>query len=341
MGVLGRRSRDAVVEGASVNLYELLPRYKRLFTGYDAAFGHGGGGWVKRPPRSEDYLAHLEGRGPGLGIGPLMTDGRVNFAAIDLDAPDFDLARSFQEWIPGASFIERSRSGNAHVWVFFREPCEAWVAVGLLKYAIHAAGAENVEVFPKQTSFDRVRLGNYINLPYHGSDRPILERRNDESETYALKDFLLIAEETLNDPTAWRKRATWLMVDDPATKTSTGEAAAFGEQRTPHMCAQYVIDGALSGERPILKGARSVVYFNLAKQLANCSLWTPQEVIETLRIVRTKSDSATGQPFKPDAELARYVRNAYEKQYTSTGCDDPVFGPYAHPDCPIANPRRP
>jgi hypothetical protein len=78
-----------------------------------------------------------------------------------------------QEYIPGTSFIERSRSGNAHVWVFFSEPLEAWVAMGILKEATSGGGKQHVEVFPKNHDFAKVKLGNYINLPYHGSDRPI------------------------------------------------------------------------------------------------------------------------------------------------------------------------
>jgi hypothetical protein len=38
-----------------------------------------------------------------------------------------------------------------------------------------------------------------------------------------------------------------------------------------------------------------------------------------------------------DYELKRILGNAERGEYTSTGCDDPLFQPYAHPDCPIAN----
>lgn len=326
-----------------MSLYELLPRYMKLFKGYDQAFGLGVGGWAKRPPRADDFLGHLEGQGRGIGIAPLMPDGRVWFAAIDLDQPDFDLAREFQRWIPGTSWLERSRSGNAHVWVFFSEPCDAWIATGILKYAIVSAGADNVEVFPKQTSFDRVRLGNYINLPFHGHARPMVdydpERSSDWSgqwAEYTLGRFLDLAEDALNDPAAWRKRAGWLLIPNPADVKAERGSTEFGTQRNLHMCAEYVIEGALSGERPIIFGHRAVVYFNLAKQLANCELWTEREAREVL----TEVNNAHGSEAIPDSELRRFLNNAYEKRYTSTGCDDPLFMAYAHPDCPIAHPRR-
>lgn len=330
-----------------MNVYELLPRYRALFTGLNSAFGTGQGRWVKRPPRSEDFIEHLQGKGPGIGIAPLMPDGTVKFAAIDLDAPDFDLAREFQKWIPGTSWIERSRSGNAHIWVFFSEPCVAWVAVGILKYAIESAGAERVEVFPKQASYDHVRLGNYINLPYHGEARPVIIYNEGRyasplrwhSMALPLDRFLDEAEADLTSPRDWIKRAQWLMIEDPALKRS-GDRSEFRTQGSPHMCADYVIEGALSGERPVTIGNRSVVYFNLAKQLANSTMWAMGEVFDALKAVRDASDGLLGQDPKPDAELARYVRNAYDKMYTSTGCDDPVFLPFAHPDCPIAHGRR-
>jgi hypothetical protein len=327
-------------------VYRNVERFMRLHRGLPSAFGTGAGRWVKRPPTKMDFTEHLLGRGPGIGIAPLRPDGTVLFASIDLDEPDFTLAREFQKWIPGASWIERSRSGNAHVHVYFSEPCLAWVATGILKYAIESSGAERVEVFPKQTSYDHVRLGNYINLSYHGSDRPIIIYNEGRYASplrwhameLPLERFLDEAEAKLTDPRDWVKRAAWLMIEDPALKRS-GDRSEFGTG-SPHMCADYVIEGALSGERPVTVGNRSVVYFNLAKQLANSEMWTEPEVLDALKAVRDASDGLLGQDPKPDAELARYVRNAYEKRYTSTGCDDPVFAPFARPDCPIAHPDR-
>jgi hypothetical protein len=319
-----------------VNVYELAPRFRALFDGLDTAFGTGRGQWIKRPPRTEDFVDHLMGKGPGIGIAPLRPDNTVTFAAIDLDAPDFEGARAFQQWIPGPSFIERSRSGNAHVWVFFDGAIQAWVAMGILRYAIDAAGYKHVEVFPKAHDFSRVALGNYINLPFHGHERPILSPADREID---VETFLDLAKYNKNSPEDWRKRAAWLMIEDPATRESRADRE-FGTSRNLHICAQYVLDGALDGDRPIAQGHRSVVYFNLAKQFANCELWSEAETLEALRTIRDASDEALGQPRKSDSELARYVRNAYDKRYTSTGCDDPVFEPYASPACPIAHPRR-
>jgi hypothetical protein len=131
-----------------------------------------------------------------------------------------DAARAMQGFLPGTSFIERSRSGNAHVWVFFKEPIEAWVPMGILKEACIAAGKPRVEVFPKNHDFTKVKLGNYVNLPYHGSDRPIVHVEPNPTGFHPeiewdLKTFLADAERTLQDPEEWRKQAKWLLIDPP------------------------------------------------------------------------------------------------------------------------------
>ena len=93
-----------------------VQQFMRLFKGRADAFGTGKGQWIKNPPTPETYLKHLEGRGHGLGIAPLLDDGTVWFAAIDLDEPNFEAAKEMQEFLGFATtWIERSRSGNAHV----------------------------------------------------------------------------------------------------------------------------------------------------------------------------------------------------------------------------------
>lgn len=317
-----------------MNLYELQPRFTALFDGLKMAYGTGRGEWVKRAPTPNDWLRHLKGEGPGIGIAPLRPDNTVMFAAIDLDEPDFDAAREMQEYIPGTSFVERSRSGNAHVWVFFKEPLEAWVAMGILKEATRAAGKDQVEVFPKNHDFAKVSLGSYINLPYHGDTRPVVSFTKDEGNAlrharWSLEGFINEALLYRNDPEKWRQYARYMLINEPEPRESTQQ---FGTQPNLHICAQHILSGEAG---PITEGHRSVVYYNLAKQLTNWAQTDHEEVVEMMRSVNDFSapDSL------PDRELLRIINNAETKQFTSTGCDDPVFMPYAHPDCPIAYPR--
>jgi hypothetical protein len=311
-----------------------------LFEGLSTAFGTGEGRWVKRPLRPEDFASHLLGQGPGIGIAPLRPDSTVMFAAIDLDEPDFAAAFEMQGYIPGTSFVERSRSGNAHVWVFFSEPLEAWVAMGVLKEAVLAAGKQHVEIFPKNHDFERVKLGNYINLPYHGSERPIVEHVDtvvtDEggvrialTEDLSLEKFVHEALGSRNHPEDWRRKARWLLISPPDQRERSAE---FGQQATLHQCADYV----LSGEAGIIHhGHQNAVLFMLAKCLTN---WREVDHEEALDLLRTAVDSVFD-PKPSDSEVRRILGNVERAQYTSTGCDDPLVLPFSHPECPISHPR--
>lgn len=310
---------------------EILPvkRFSSLFQGLDTAYGTGEGRWVKEAPKLRHFADHLAGQGPGLGIAPLREDGTVTFAAIDLDAPDFESAALMRDLLPGYAFIERSRSGNAHVWVFFKEPIEAWVVRGILREATAAIGDPRIEVFPKQDALREGMFGNYINLPYYGDTRPILD---EHMVVTPLDLFVDVAHRLLNEPDEWRKRARWLGVPSPDERLSSGHHE-FGTQPYLHICAEHIITNRETN--PVLMGHRAVVYFNLACQLANCEMYDDDEVLAMLKLVADAGDAPDG----GDAELAHILRNVKRGQYTRTGCDDPLFSPWAHPECPIAFPR--
>jgi hypothetical protein len=318
-------------------------RFINLFGGYQhaadiGAFGTGKGEWIKRKLDHSDVTEHLEGRGPGIGLGPLGPGNVVSFAAIDLDEPDFDAAREMQDYIPGPSFLERSRSGNAHVWVFFSDTIEAYIPMGILKEATKAAGKKHVEVFPKNHDFENVKYGSYINLPYHGDSRPIIASSwEDHSDgwdptgvtlecEWPLESFLPDAQRTLNDPEKWRARARWLLIEPPENRERKTE---FGQQPNLHICAEHLIENR--DKNPVLAGHRAVVYFSLAKQLTNWQLCDHDEALMYMQLVNEASPDRIS-----DTELRRILGNAERGGFTSTGCSEPGFGPYAHPSCKIA-----
>jgi len=308
-----------------------LNDFMRLFCGRTDAYGTGKGQWIKKEPTAAVYTEHLAGKGYGLGIAPLLDDATVHFAAIDLDEPDFDAAREMQEFLSfGTTWVEESRSGNAHVWAFFEKPIEAWITRGVMREATAAIGKPTVEVFPKQDRLLEGMVGNYINLPYHGDKRPMLTRSGDNP--YSLRGFLSAALEKLNSPADWRKRADWLMVTPPDQRKT--ERQDFGTGKELHMCAEWII--ANRDECPIAEGHRNVVYFNLAKMLSHYEGFDHEEAWDLLCMVRDSSD-AQGVDHVANTELRRILRNAERGGFTSTGCDDPLMQPYVHPDCPIAH----
>jgi hypothetical protein len=309
----------------------VVEQYMRLFRGRTDAYGTGQGKWIHREPTSDCYAQHLKGQGSGLGIAPLLDDGTVWFAAIDLDEPDFEAAIEMQGFLSfGQTWVERSRSGNAHVWAFFEKPIEAWIVRGVMREATAAIGKPAVEIFPKADKLLEGMVGNYINLPYHSEARPMLWG-TDAEDAITLKDFLTKASATLNDPSLWRKRADWLMIAPPDQRNR--DQQEFGTGKELHMCAEWIIGNR--DENPIGEGHRNVVYFNLAKMLSHYEGFSEEEAWMMLTLVRDSSD-AKGVDHVPDHELRRILRNAQRGGFTSTGCDDPLMSPYVHPDCPIA-----
>lgn len=305
-----------------------IARFASLFRGRTDAYGKASGTpRVERGDFSEAqwllfYEGHLAGEGVGIGVFPMLDTAEVWFGAIDLDEPNFDLARSMQTLIPNQSWIERSKSGNAHVWVFFERPCPAWAVRTILRGATESVGRKDVEIFPKQDGLREGMLGNFINLPYHGEERPILCRQAD----FPLGEFLIEAEGSRQDPDAWVRRARALGGQPPSEREATSE---FGEQANLHMCAEHIMQHR--DDNPLQPGHRAVVLFNVSRQFLN---WRDATAEEARAWVHEINDAGV-QP-APRQEVDRQFDNALAGRWTGTGCDDPVMAPYVHPDCPIA-----
>lgn len=305
-----------------------IGQFAELFKGREDAWGTGKGAVVRGSLRETHYASHLAGWQPGLGIFPLLDDGTIHFAAVDLDEPNFEVAYTIKELLPGTTFVERSRSGNFHVWSFFDEPIEAWIPRGLMKAAAEATGRTSVEIFPKQDRLLPGMVGNYINLPYHGTERPFVG--GGPGAEYSISEFLSLAKR--NSAAMWRKRAGILGLN-PAK--AEGRRRDQGTSPTLHMCAEKIIAEALHGDNPIREGHRHIVFFNLAKQLLDWSEIDDEEAFDYL----VEVNEASPEPLRP-RDLLRAFTNAKRGGYTSTGCDNPVMSPYVHPDCPIAHGYR-
>jgi hypothetical protein len=126
-----------------------------------------------------------------------------------------------------------------------------------------------------------------------------------------------------NDPTAWERRARWLMIEPPEQRLK--ERQDFGTGKELHICAEWII--ANRDENPIMEGHRNVVYFNLAKMLRHYEGFSDDDAFAMLELVRDSADEQ-GVDHVSDHELRRLFDNA--GGFTSTGCDDPLMGPYVH-----------
>lgn len=176
-------------------MHNPVDRFRRLFRGRETCYGQylilddgDKRPWTATGPvGDEQWENHLAGEGPFLGIVPITLDNTCYFGAIDLDDEGIDLedldARVQKAGIPVV--VCRSKSGGAHLYLFLKDPAPAKLVVqklsewaSALEYDRNADGRA-IEVFPKQTRLKDSENGNWINLPYYGSD---------ETNRYAVRD---------------------------------------------------------------------------------------------------------------------------------------------------------
>lgn len=308
---------------------------RRLFDGRRDIYGIGKGR-VERQPNGDwpvDFWEilwedHVAGKAEAdLGIYLVRDDDTVTFAAIDIDEPNEALALEVAETMPDAlAWIERSRSGNYHVFVFFDEPLEAYYARAVLRGVIVACGHPELEIFPKQDGLREGMVGNYISAPWHGEERPIICSVGlDGVRRWRNRREFLIDAQSSTAAEPWRRRGRALG-GKPRSETRSGE---FGERNSLHVCASYIFEHR--EDNPLTEGHRATVLFNLAKMYANCKHYSQEEAE---RFVEAVNQAGTN-PIPP-REVKRFVNNAYEGGFTSTGCDDSLMMPYVSPDCKIA-----
>ena len=127
-----------------------IQRFMALFSGYTKAYGtydpNGLGGSSKQKPRQwkensspciERFESHLNGKKP-VGIYLLNDNEMVQFAAIDIDVYPVEhakISQQLKEW--GLPFVVcNSKSGGAHVYVFFNEPEDPGCVISELRSVI-------------------------------------------------------------------------------------------------------------------------------------------------------------------------------------------------------------
>jgi hypothetical protein len=150
----------------------------------------------KTAPVAKHWLSHIAGR-MGLGIYPLRDDGTVSWGAIDVD--DYQLGQNHDAGLKALEAkirelnlpltLSRTKSGGAHLFVFFESPVSAAIAQQILNTWAKALGVTSrdkktgkthtCEIFPKQTAMAEGGLGNWLNMPYFG---------NGSTDRYAIHD---------------------------------------------------------------------------------------------------------------------------------------------------------
>lgn len=190
-----------------------LPRFQKLFRGRENAYGQWqNGGDTKRGEIPEKaWLSHLAGKGPILGVVPIQVDNTCYWGAIDFDDDDVDHA-ALAGIIAHAKLpliTIRSKSGAAHLYVFLKDPVSAKIMIAKLKsFAKHLNLLKNpngsmVETFPKQAQLKPENVGNWINLPYYGTNETTRKVVLADGRELSFEEFLDYAEANSLSSTAF------------------------------------------------------------------------------------------------------------------------------------------
>lgn len=150
---------------------------------------------LKEPITMKKWRQHLRGE-IGLGIVPIDDDDTCRFGAIDVDVYDLNIeALSRRVDKMNLPFVTcRTKSGGAHLYVFFSEPVPAKIVKDRLLELAIVLGFPTSEVFPKQYEIrTKDDIGNWINMPYFGGDKTTRYAVVD-GESMTVEEFLDHAE---------------------------------------------------------------------------------------------------------------------------------------------------
>ena len=148
---------------------------------------------VREPLTLEKITEHLEGKA-GIGSIPINSDNNCKFGAIDVDTYPIDhgaiVKKAKRLKLPLS--VCRSKSGGAHLYLFFEE----WFpASEIREYLIEIAatlGYSGCEIFPKQDKIlvERGDVGNFINLPYFDHENTMRYMVDEAGDSLSLPEFL-------------------------------------------------------------------------------------------------------------------------------------------------------
>jgi hypothetical protein len=184
-----------------------VEKFKFIFEGLDVAYGQhrsdgeradgkqeGKSFIVKKLLDNDLWQNHLDGKGPSLGIIPIMTDNTAKWGCIDIDVYPID----YQKLINNIRKLHlplvpcRSKSGGVHLFLFLKQKISAKLVRNKLREVAAFIGYSTAEVFPKQSSIliSKGDYGNFLNLPYYDSKKTRRYAYKDDGTAATYQEFL-------------------------------------------------------------------------------------------------------------------------------------------------------
>jgi len=149
---------------------------------------------------------HLSGKA-SLGIIPIDKNNECRWGCIDIDVYNgfshLELITKIRKH--GLPLIVcKSKSGGAHVFIFFTVPVKAGLVQSKLKEYSSFLGCAGSEIFPKQVKLllDKGQTGNYLNLPYFNAEDSQRHALDDDGNPCSIEQFYTLydiyAQENVN-----------------------------------------------------------------------------------------------------------------------------------------------
>jgi len=198
---------------------EYVKKLQELFGGLDRAHGTykideglsgvkvgGQAMTIAKPPTDELWAQHLSGE-RSLGIIPIREDGTISWACIDIDAYQSDVCKAAVKFVNDYALpfiVCRSKSGGAHVFVFFAKPIAAKLVVQKMAGFAKSMGFEGAEIFPKQIALAPDEYGNWLNMPYFDWEISNRYGFDKEGNRLELPEFIKHVEGNLVSAAGWK-----------------------------------------------------------------------------------------------------------------------------------------
>ena len=156
---------------------------------------------VKAPVTTELYNKHLAGE-ISLGVIPITPEGKCSAGWVDDDSHKKDKSKPVQKYnynkliekinlLRLPVVVTKSKSGGAHIGLFFDKPYPARDVRHILKKVAYQLCEGTPEIFPKQEQLQQNESGSFINLPYHkGNTRVVI---NNEGKELNFEEGMLYA----------------------------------------------------------------------------------------------------------------------------------------------------
>ncbi len=315
-----------------VNEKDMISIFRSLFRGRDDVYGSGNGACIRNELTDSIVLEHLQGN-KRLGVYPLLQDGDVHFAVVDIDEPNLDMVQAYMDVARGyglPAYIEVSKSKGFHLWHFFSEPVPAFRVREVIKRIIRDAGLpENTEVFPKQDYLSGPdSVGNYINLPLYGEDVPrgrtvfLVEN----FEPYPDQWSILAGVEKITPEQIDELMGTEDTEKDVSQPDAPQQISGLYGDMLP--CVPKMMQG-------VSEGCRDIVAFTLAKHFRAEKVFPKDATLAILNLWNQNND-----PPLDSKVIEQKVKGAYlgrnGKGYTGFGCGEELIKKFCAGDsCPV------